>query len=71
MEEEGREGEGEGEEEGEVEGGEVMARGESGMVEAEAIKLRCGGVEGGGGGATLGGFGVGGAENGARGVGRR
>lgn len=37
MEEEGREGEGEGEEEGEVEGGEVVAGGEGGVVKAEAV----------------------------------
>lgn len=69
MEKEGREGEGEEEEEGEVEGGEVVAGGKGGMIEAEAVELSSGGVEGGGGRGALRGFGIGWTENRARGGG--
>jgi hypothetical protein len=69
MEEEGREGEGEGKEDGEVKGGEVVAGGKGGMIEAEAVKLSGGSVEGGGSEGALGGFGIGRTENRARGGG--
>lgn len=52
-----------------MERGEVVAGGERGVVEAEAVELSSGCVEGGGGGGALGGFGVGGTEDCARGGG--